>query len=127
MWIELPTASGPKSARVYCGYRPEPTRVTRPSRQDDGDVRAPALSRAVCVVVQVVAVGRARWWSFHRQLDVSARTPPRPTPVRRVSGDLADSTRQLVRDTALLLLLFRSWICAPWRLVFSLRSELDLW
>ena len=34
-----------------------------PSRQDDGNGRAPALSRAVCVVVQVVAVGRARWWS----------------------------------------------------------------
>ena len=33
---------------------------------------------------------------------VSARTPP---PVEKVSGDLADSTRQLVRDAALLLLL----------------------
>ena len=30
--------------------------MTPPSRQDDGDARAPALSRAVCVVVQVVAV-----------------------------------------------------------------------
>ena len=29
--FELPTASGPKSARVYCGYRPGPTRVTLPS------------------------------------------------------------------------------------------------
>ena len=58
---------------------------------------------------------------FYRQLGVSARTPPRPAPVRRASGDLADSTRQLVRDTALLLLLFRSWICSPWRIVFSLR------
>ena len=36
---------------------------------------------------------------------MSARTPPRPTPGRRVSVDLADSTRQLVRDAALLLLL----------------------
>ena len=51
LWFELPTASGPKSARVYCGYRPGPTRVTLPSRQDDENVRAPALSRAVCVVV----------------------------------------------------------------------------
>ena len=47
--------------------------MTPPSRQDDGDVRAPALSRAVCMVVQVVAVGRVRWWSFYRQLGVSAR------------------------------------------------------
>ena len=43
LWFELPTASGPKSARMYCGYRPGPTRVTLPSRQDDGNVRAPAL------------------------------------------------------------------------------------
>ena len=35
--------------------------MTLPSRQDDGNVRAPALSRAVCVVVPVVAVGRVRW------------------------------------------------------------------
>ena len=69
---ELPTASGPKSTRVYCGYGLGPTRVTPPSRQDDGDVRAPALSRAVCVVVQVVAVGRVRWLSFYSQLSVSA-------------------------------------------------------
>ena len=73
LWIELPAASGPKSARVYCGYRPGATRVTPPSRQDDGNVRAPALSRAVCVVVQVVAVGRVRRWSFYRQRSVSAR------------------------------------------------------
>ena len=85
--------------------------MTPPSRQDDGDVRVPALSRAVRLVVQVVAVGRTRWWLFYRQLGVSARTPPRPTPVRRVSGDLADSTRQLVREAVLLLLL----------------SKLDLW
>ena len=44
-----------------------------PSTQDDGDVRAPALSRAVCVVVQVVAVGRVWLWSFYRQLGMSAR------------------------------------------------------
>ena len=47
--------------------------MTLPYRQDDGNVRAPALSRAVCVVVQVVAVGRVRWWSFYRQSCVSAR------------------------------------------------------
>ena len=79
--------------------------MTHPSRQDDEDVRSHALSRAVCVVVQLVAVGRVWWKSFCRQLGVSARTPPRPTPVRRVSGDLADSTHQLVRDAVLLLLL----------------------
>ena len=60
LWFGLPTASGPKSARVNCGYRPGPTRVTLPSRQDDRNVRAPALSRAVFVVVQVAAVGRVR-------------------------------------------------------------------
>ena len=47
--------------------------MTPPSRQDDGDVRAPALSRAVCVVVQKVAVGGVQLWSFYRQLGVSAR------------------------------------------------------
>ena len=35
--------------------------MTFPSSQDDGNVRAPALSRAVCVVLKVVAVGRVRW------------------------------------------------------------------
>ena len=68
VFVELPTASGPKSERVYCGYRPGPTRVSPTSRQDDENVSAPALSRAVCVVVQVVAVGRVRWWSFYHQL-----------------------------------------------------------
>ena len=34
------------------------------------NVRAPALSRAVCVVVQVVAVGRVWWWLFYRQSGV---------------------------------------------------------
>ena len=53
LWFELPTASGPKSARVYCGYRPGPARVTLPSKQDDENVRAPALSRTVCAVVLV--------------------------------------------------------------------------
>ena len=38
-------------------------------------------------------------------LPSTARTPPRPPPVERVSGGLADPTRQLVRDAALLLLL----------------------
>ena len=47
LWFELPTASGPKSARVYCGYRLGPTRVPLPSRQDGGNVRAPALSRGL--------------------------------------------------------------------------------
>ena len=30
-------------ARVYCGCQPGPTRVVSPSRQDDGETRAPAL------------------------------------------------------------------------------------
>ena len=75
LWTKLPTASRPKSARVYCGCRPGPTRVTPPSRQDDGNVRAPALSRAGCVVVQVVAVGRVRWRLFYRQLGVFCPHP----------------------------------------------------
>ena len=73
--------------------------MTLPSRQDDGNVR----SRAVCVVVQVV-VGRVRWWLFYRHSCVSAPLLDR-LPVETVSGDLAGSTRQLVSDTALLLLL----------------------
>ena len=73
--------------------------MTLPSKQDDGNVKAPALSRAVCVVVQVVAVGGVRWWSFYHQSSVSARTPPCG------GGVLTDFTRQLVCDTALLLLL----------------------
>ena len=45
-----------------------------PSRQDDGNIRAPALACVVSVAVQVVAVARARSWSFYCQLGVSART-----------------------------------------------------
>ena len=51
-----------------------PTRVMPASRQDDGNIRAPALACVVCVAVQVVAVARARSWSFYCQLDTSART-----------------------------------------------------
>ena len=72
-WTGLPTGSGPKSARVYCGYRLGPTRVTPPSWQDDGNVRAPALACLVCVAVQVVAVARG-WWSFLPSTWCSART-----------------------------------------------------
>ena len=60
--------------------------MTPPSRQDDGDVRAPALSRAVCVVVQVVAVGRARWRLFYRQLGVSARKKKRTNEKMKTKG-----------------------------------------
>ena len=74
-WTELPTASGPKSAGVYCGYRPGPTGVTPPSRQDDGNVRAPALACLVCMPVQVVAVTRVWWWSFYHQLGVFCPHP----------------------------------------------------
>ena len=41
---ELPTASWPKSARVYCGYRPGPIRVIPPPRQGGGGTRAPPLT-----------------------------------------------------------------------------------
>ena len=47
--------------------------MTPPSRQDDGNVRAPSLACVVCVAVQVFALARMRWWSFYRQLSVSAR------------------------------------------------------
>ena len=41
-----------------------------PSRQDDGNSRAPALACVVCVAVQAFAVARMRWWSFYRQSSV---------------------------------------------------------
>ena len=56
MWTELPTASGPKSARVYFGYRPVPTRCGPPPRQYGGGIRAPVLACVECVCVEVVAV-----------------------------------------------------------------------
>ena len=102
--VELPTASGPKSARVYCGYRPGPTRVTLPSRQDDENVRAPALSRAVAWLCNWLLSDVCSGGRFTVTV-VSARTLLDRLPVERVSGDLADSTLQLVRDTALLLFL----------------------
>ena len=43
------TASPPKRAQVYCGCQPGPTRVTHPSRQDDGRIRAPALCLRDCL------------------------------------------------------------------------------
>ena len=79
-----------------------------PSRQDDGDIRAPALACIVGVVVHVVACGRVWWRFFYRTLGSSARTPPRATLAERMSGDLADSAsthRPVRNDTALLLLL----------------------
>ena len=59
--FELPTASGPKSARVYCGYWPGPTRVMLPSRQDDGNIRAPARACIVSVDVSIAVHGGVRW------------------------------------------------------------------
>ena len=52
---EQPTASLASKARVYCGFRPGPTCVTPPSRQDDGNVRAPArvCTLVVCVCCRV--------------------------------------------------------------------------
>ena len=44
-----------------------------PSRQDGGNIRAPALARVVCVVVPVITLAPVRWWSFYRQSDVPAR------------------------------------------------------
>ena len=80
--------------------------MTLPSRQDDGNVRAPALSRAVWVVVQVLALGLVCGGG---RFTVTVVRLPAPLldllPVERVSGDLADSTHQHERDTALLLLL----------------------
>ena len=74
LWFcEQPTASPPEWARVYCGFRPGPTRVMPPSRQDDGDIRAPALACIVGVVVHVVACGRVWWRFFYRTLGSSAR------------------------------------------------------
>ena len=48
---EQPTTSLPQQARVYCGFGPGTTRVMLPSRQDDGNNRAPALA---CVVARGV-------------------------------------------------------------------------
>ena len=44
-WLigEQPTASRLWTAPVYRGFRPGPTGVTLPSRQDDGSIGAPAL------------------------------------------------------------------------------------
>ena len=106
--FELSVVSWSLSSRKYCGYWSGSIRVMLSSRQDDGDLRAPAVVCIVCVVVHVVAGGRVRWWLFFGTLCLSVRTPPRTTPVERMSDDLAvcASTHQLVRnDTALLLLL----------------------
>ena len=46
---EPPSASPPKRARVYCGCQPGPTHVMLPSRQDDGNIRAPALCLRGCL------------------------------------------------------------------------------
>ena len=54
---ELPTASWPKSARVYSGYGPGPTRMAPPPWQGGGSTRAPALtyvSAGANIVIHVV-------------------------------------------------------------------------
>ena len=80
--------------------------MTPPSRQDDGNVRAPTLSRAVCLVVHVVAVAKNNSVYGGGLFTVKVVCLPAPLLdrllVERVWSDLADSTRQLVRDTALL-------------------------
>ena len=91
---ELPTASSPKGARVYCGYRSGPTGVMPPSRQDDGNIRAPALACVLAVCVLHCARGRvcSRW--FCGEVLFGFRTPPR-TMSLAFSFDLArprDST-----------------------------------
>ena len=72
-----------------------------PSSQDDGNIRAPSLACVVCLAVQVVAVARVSVRLSYCQLGVSARTLLDRLFVERVSGDQADSTRQLVRDAVL--------------------------
>ena len=55
---ELPTSSLASQARVYCGYRPGPTREMLPPRQGGGDIRAPALAcvlAVACCIAYVVA------------------------------------------------------------------------
>ena len=59
LWTELPTASGPKSARVYSGVLWVLTRTHPcgpPPRQDGGGTRASALACVVCVVVVALLV-----------------------------------------------------------------------
>ena len=51
---ELPTTSMADQARVYCGNRPRPTRA--PSRQDDGNVRAPLLCACLWLAWKVAMV-----------------------------------------------------------------------
>ena len=74
-----------------------------PLSRQDGNVRPPALSRAVCMVVQVVAVGRVRWWSFYRQLGVSAREKAKKQTIRELSRKTLDSigAKLLIASTAL--------------------------
>ena len=72
---ELPTASLSSQARVYCGYRPGPTRVMPPPRQGGGDIRAPALACVLAVCARGHVCGR---W-FCGVVLPGFRTPPRTT------------------------------------------------
>ena len=49
--------------RPHRGYRLGSTRVP-PSRQNDGNVTAPALACVACLAVRVVALACVRWWLF---------------------------------------------------------------
>ena len=54
---EQPAASLAYQARVYCGSRLAPTLVKFPSRQDDGNIRAPALAFALARGMVAVVYG----------------------------------------------------------------------
>ena len=61
--FELPTASGPKSARVYCGYRPGPTRVAlHPGKMVEVPERQ--LLRAWFAWVWKWLHCCVQWWTF---------------------------------------------------------------
>ena len=72
------------------GIHLDPHLVTPPSRQDDGNVRAPAL---VCVVVDCVqdcARGHG-WWQDCDVVLLNIRTPPRTVPFAS-SFDLSEDS-----------------------------------
>ena len=60
---------------VYCGYRPGPTRVMPPSRQDDGTSERQLLRAWFAWLCKCLLLLVSGGWSFCRQSSVSARTP----------------------------------------------------
>ena len=57
---------------MYCGFRPGPTGVTLPSRQDDESVRAPALCCCCCC-----GDHGGDWWRARGECTVNTNTLPR--------------------------------------------------